>query len=213
MISCPQRLLFCLIFFVTLSTSCTMPTPVTRPRGIPTQYGEERHPGIDYEIPRGAPIIAVSDGEVVVTRIVYVTKKDKTYEFRSEDKRSHEVVPIRQPSDCEGYGVMIQHGDHFTSFYMHLSTFVVDVGQKVKRGQLIGLSGASFDGWQHLHFGLVKIGGQASKYSETYEPKDFWLGGKPGCFDPKQDYSKFSEKEITHPIACGEYARSLRRTR
>jgi murein DD-endopeptidase MepM/ murein hydrolase activator NlpD len=188
-----------------------MPTPVTRPRGIPVPYGEGRHPGIDYEIPAGTPIIAVSDGEVAATRIVYVIMKGKSYGFQSADKRSHEVVPIKQPSNCEGYGVIIQHGDHFMSGYAHLSNFFVDVGQKVRRGELIGLSGASFDGWQHLHFGLVKIGGRSSVYSDTYEPNDFWLGGKPQCFDPKQDYSKSSISEITHPIACGEHARLLKK--
>ena len=191
-------------------TSTLTPTPLTRGRGVPVDYGERKHPGFDYAIPEGTPIVAASDGEIVSTGVVYVVWKTNSYfDGRFEAKRSQEVVPIKQPSDCEGYGVEIQHGDKFTSDYLHLSNFVVDVGQKVKRGQLIGFSGASYDAWPHLHFSLVKIGGRLSKYSDNYDPDDFWLGGKPQCYDPKQDYSSFSVTEITHPIACGEYARDL----
>jgi murein DD-endopeptidase MepM/ murein hydrolase activator NlpD len=33
----------------------------------------------------------------------------------------------------------------------------------LKRGQLIGLSGASNDGLLHLHFGINKVGGSSQK--------------------------------------------------
>jgi hypothetical protein len=37
----------------------------------------------------------------------------------------------------------------------------------------------------------------------------FWLGGQAQCFDPKIDYSNYSQKEITLPIACGDYGKAL----
>jgi len=209
MIFASEKSLFSLIFFPLFLASCAIPTSVTRPHGAPVPYGEGRHPGIDYEIPIGKPIIAVSDGMVVFTGIGYMVKKGTWYEFRVEYKHSHEIVPIKQPSDCEGYFVSIQHGDEFLSVYGHLTKFFFDVGQKVKRGELIGLSGASFNAWPHLHFGIARIGGRPIRYSENYDPNKFWLGGRPRCFDPKENYSAFSAKEITHPIACGKYAKEL----
>ena len=79
---------------------------------------------------------------------------------------------------------------------------------------MIGLSGESNNygkiGYAHLHFGLCKIGrGSCENYSNSYDPKMFWLGGQPECFDPKMDYSVYSQKDITLPIACGEYAKEL----
>jgi len=85
----------------------------------------------------------------------------------------------------------------------------VKKGQSLKRGQLIGLSGASNDGVHHLHFGICKVGGSSQQYSQTYDPEKFWLAGRPKCFDPSADYSKYSQEGITLPIACGAYAKQL----
>jgi len=55
----------------------------------------------------------------------------------------------------------------------------------------------------------LKIGGSSQKYSQTYDPEKFWLDGRPKCFDPSADYSKYSQKGLTIPIACGEYEKQL----
>ena len=62
----------------------------------------------------------------------------------------------------------------------------VKKGQLLKRGQLIGFSGASNDGVHHLHFGICKVGGNSQNYSQTYDPEKFWLDGRPKCFDPER---------------------------
>lgn len=183
-----KKLFFCLTLSVLLASSCATHGPfyVGTPYGVPAPYGEGRHPGIDFDIRNGTPIIAASDGEVVY---------------------------IGEPAAKERYGdgifVEISHGEYFKSLYGHLTRIFVEKGQSLKRGQVIGLSGASNSGYQHLHFGICKVGGNCKNYSETYDPKKFWLGGRPRCFDPKVDYSFNSQKDITLPVACGEYAKEL----
>jgi len=165
------------------------PFAVDKPWGGPAPYGEGIHPGIDFGIGTGTPIIAVSDGRVNL------------------------VSAVRDPND-DGDQVVIRHGMHFLSLYAHLSKVFVRKDQFVKRGQLIALSGAS-NSWnkpdyQHLHFGICNTGGGGCRnYSNTKDPNLFWLGGQPQCFDPKMDYSTYSQKDITLPIACGDYGKAL----
>jgi len=181
-----KKLFFCLILIVFLASSCATHGPfyVGIPYGAPVSYGEGRHPGIDFDISIGTPIIACSEGEVIY---------------------------IGEPDAKERYGggifVGISHGEYFTSLYGHLTRIFVQKGQSVKRGQLIGLSGASNSGYSHLHFGICKT--HCKNYSGTYDPNKFWLGGKAQCFDPQKDYSNYSQKDITLSVACGEYAKEL----
>lgn len=152
--------------------------------GDPCAYGF--HPGIDFDINSGTPIIAISEGKVVFMR----------------------------ETDNDGDEVAIKHGKYFISNYAHLSKVFVRKYQFVKRGQLIALSGASNNYnrpyYQHLHFGICKIGaGGCRNQSQTHDPNLFWLGGQPQCFDPKMAYSFYSQKDITLPIACGDYGKAL----
>jgi len=179
------------LFYIILAIflfSCA--TPTLGPFYFGHRYGDTApygfHPGIDFEINSGTPIIAVSNGKVILLR----------------------------ETDNDGDEVVIIHGKHFISDYAHLSKIFVKKDQFVRRGQLIALSGASNNynrpNYQHLHFGICKIGsGGCRTQSQSHDPNMFWLGGQPQCFDPKMDYSAYSQKDITLPIACGDYGKDL----
>ncbi len=174
------------IFLSSCATATHGPFYIDKPYGGPAPYGEGIHPGIDFGISRGTPIIAISNGKVILIRETAI----------------------------DGDEVVVMHGKHFISLYAHLSKVLVMKGQLLKRGQLIGLSGESNSwgkpGYQHLHFAICIIGrGGCLNYSNTLDPKMFWLGGQPQCFDQKMDYFVYSQKDITLPIACGDYGKAL----
>jgi len=183
-----SRYMFCVVLAMFILSSCATHGPfyVGTPYRAPVSYGEGRHPGIDFNISVGTPIIAASDGDVIY---------------------------IGEPDPRERYGggvfVGVSHGEHFNSLYGHMTKVFVKEGESLKRGQLIGFSGASNNGYAHLHFGICKIGGGCKNFSETFDPKMFWLGGQPQCFNPTMDYSTYSQKEITIPVACEDYAKKL----
>ncbi len=83
------------------------------------------HSGTDYRAKVGEPIKAANDGVVVLV-------KDRFY---------------------SGGSVVIDHGQGIYTCYFHMSQFNVKKAQRVKKGQLIGLSGKSgrVTG-PHLHF-------------------------------------------------------------
>ena len=85
------------------------------------------HRGLDYRAKMRTPVAAINSGRVVLARPLYF----------------------------EGGCVVIDHGLGLMSIYMHLSKIQVPVGQKVRRGQIIALSGASGRATgPHLHLGV-----------------------------------------------------------
>jgi murein DD-endopeptidase MepM/ murein hydrolase activator NlpD len=90
------------------------------------------HAGIDIAAPFGAPITAAATGQVVLA-----TSAGGPY----------------------GTMIIIDHGDGIRTVYGHLSQLDVDVGQRVDRGQLIGLCGSTgFSTGPHLHFEVRQEG-------------------------------------------------------
>jgi len=84
-------------------------------RRNPFGGGWEFHSGIDFEASLGEPVRATADGTVVYAA------------YRS------------------GYGnlVIIDHGNGITTFYGHLSTISVSVGDAITRGQKVGRAGST----------------------------------------------------------------------
>jgi murein DD-endopeptidase MepM/ murein hydrolase activator NlpD len=93
-------------------------------------------------------------------------------------------------SCLSGLTIEINHGNGLLTYYGHLSRLDVSVGQSVRRGQVIGLSGSTGTATgPHLHFGVYRIGGGGpidpygwgGSYPDPY-PKDvgdLWLTGSP----------------------------------
>jgi murein DD-endopeptidase MepM/ murein hydrolase activator NlpD len=86
---------------------------------------------VDLAGPEGTPIVAARSGTVTIARY----------------------------SNSAGFYVTINHGDGFSSIYMHLTNYVVSVGQYVDQGQLIGYMGSTgISTGSHLHFGIAYNG-------------------------------------------------------
>ena len=109
---------------------CTY-TRVTSPFGYrwhPTTGEWSMHKGVDLGAAKGTPIYATRSGTVTVA----------TYHTTA------------------GNYVTINHGDGYRSTYMHMTNYVVKVGQYVKAGQLIGYVGSTGRSTgPHLHFGIL----------------------------------------------------------
>lgn len=84
------------------------------------------HKGVDFAVRSGTPIIAPADG--VVEHIAY-------------------------QANGAGRYIKLRHGGQYTTVYMHLSRSLVKVGQSVKKGQRIALSGnTGRSTGAHLHY-------------------------------------------------------------
>jgi murein DD-endopeptidase MepM/ murein hydrolase activator NlpD len=102
--------------------------------------GGRPHRGTDYNH-NNSPVLAIGDGEVIFTRSTY-NHNDAT-------------------GNSAGNYIAIVHtsstGDKYTSLYLHLSKVSVKVGDKVRRGQQIGISGnTGHSTGPHLHLEIVK---------------------------------------------------------
>lgn len=54
-----------------------------------------------------------------------------------------------------GNHVIVDHGDGYYSYYMHMSSITASVGQTVSQGQVLGLMGSTGNSTgTHLHFGI-----------------------------------------------------------
>ncbi|HOX32347.1 MAG TPA: M23 family metallopeptidase [Spirochaetales bacterium] len=90
------------------------------------------HHGIDLAVPWGSTVTGTRSGKVVAA-----LRDDPTF----------------------GNYVIISHGEGYTSYYFHLSSIQVRVGQSVAQGQPIGRVGntGAVTG-THLHFGIARRG-------------------------------------------------------
>ena len=95
-------------------------------------YGDWRfHYGVDLSAPSGTPIVATRSGTVTTA----------TY------------------SSSAGYYVTLDHGDGFSSKYLHMTHYIVGVGDTVTAGQVIGYVGSTGTSTgAHLHFSILYNG-------------------------------------------------------
>ena len=123
---------------------CPLPYyTLTSPFGMrmhPILGYERMHNGVDMACASGTPIYASRSGKVTVASY--------------------------QAGGAGNY-VSINHGDGFSSIYMHMTRYIVSVGQYVNAGQVIGYVGnTGLSKGNHLHFGI--------SYNGTYvNPMDY----------------------------------------
>ena len=177
---------FGLLVFAALLTGCATTGP-----NIISGYGSMQaaararsgaHPAIDYGGNGGASILAAADG----------------------------TVSYAAYSSLCGNGVRVWHVD-FNRFtlYCHMSELRVALGDTVKRGQVIGLLGASGEptlrtppgGFPipQLHFELAEDSRPRNDgdLAGSYDPLSITIG----CFSSEKSYPK-DRLVLTHPVTC-----------
>ena len=94
-------------------------------RADPFTAGKDFHPGIDISAPRGTKAVAPADG------VVLAVGRRGAY----------------------GLAIIIDHGNGIITRYGHLEGFKVRAGQRVRRGDVIGLVGSTGrSNAPHLHY-------------------------------------------------------------
>ena len=117
--------------------------PVTQHFGD-TFTDPKGHKGIDYALPLGTPVLAAADGIVEKAGV-----------------------------DSTGYGnvIIIRHLWNDGTVYAHLRNWSVQVGQKVKAGEIIGYSGNTGNSTgPHLHFEYRTV---CNDYKSAIDPEIF----------------------------------------
>jgi len=116
---------------------------------VSAPYGNRMHPikkkvifhrGVDIAAPKGTPIYAVADG--VINKLQTKHIEGKAY----------------------GRFIIIEHEGKLASLYSQMDSYAVSLGQKVKKGDVIGYVGSSgISTGPHIHFEIKKDG-------ETIDP-------------------------------------------
>ncbi len=97
----------------------------------PIYKTRKMHYGMDFTAPEGTDVYATGKGKVVK-----VQKTERGY----------------------GYNIVVDHGFGFKSRYAHLSKMLVKKGDKVNRGDVIGLVGnTGLSTAPHLHYEVIKV--------------------------------------------------------
>ena len=120
-----------------LLTGCGLPrwpmrAPLTSPYGLRTLGTRlDMHHGVDLGVPIGTDVHAMTGGR----------------------------VSLAGPMSGYGLAVMIEHGGGWVTLYGHLDRVDVAVGDRVRAGQRVGLSGnTGLSTAPHLHFEVRRFG-------------------------------------------------------
>ncbi|HEY3276439.1 MAG TPA: M23 family metallopeptidase [Syntrophorhabdaceae bacterium] len=104
-------------------------------REHPISGNTAQHTGIDIRAPVGTPVKATADG----------------------------IVSFSSWHNDSGHIIVLEHGRGFTTAYAHNKANYVKVGQRVKRGEMIAVSGSTgTTTGPHLHYEVWKNGGHVN---------------------------------------------------
>lgn len=109
-----------------------MSAPLTSPYGLRTLGSKiDMHHGVDLGVAIGTPVHAMAGG----------------------------TVTVAGPKSGYGFAVMIDHGFGWVTLYGHLDRVEVNVGERVRAGERVGLSGnTGLSTAPHLHFEVRRFG-------------------------------------------------------
>lgn len=126
------------------------------------------HNGVDYKTGAGMPILAVAPGKVV-------------YRYYNTDGSQGTVDS----------GLIIDHGNGYTTSYWHMDPIKVNNGDVISAGQEIGLSGnIGRSSGPHLHFGL-----KLAATGKSVDPYGWW--SPDGRKDPWGDSVWMWKSDLT----------------
>ncbi len=109
-------------------------------RADPFTGADQMHTGIDIKAPTGTPVIATADG--TVTKANY------------------------QPNGY-GYNLVLEHADGYSTRYAQMESYIVQKGDKVEQGEVIGYVGSSGRSvGPHLHYAI-------SRHEKYVDPEDY----------------------------------------
>lgn len=165
-------------------------------RPSPVAGASTNHDAIDVYLPEGTPIVSAEEGTVIAASV----------------------------DSAGGLFIKIKHDNGYETWYWHLSSHGVSAGERVTRGQQIGLSGnTGLSTGPHLHFGVFDPSGRAvdplpllgQEDNATHlVVKEVSLAGSgvyaaplsPGTYRFSQDFGRtsFSSFHNGIDIACGE---------
>lgn len=167
-------------------------TPVSLPPEAPTisqRYLPDDppsipgHKGFDMLVPYRTPVIAAAEGVVarVSTSLLY----------------GRQILLDHARGDA-GYRIQTR--------YFHLTEQVVGAGEPVRRGQLLGYSGATGMAgvYPHLHFEVHRLDeGEPAAAAGYLDPQLFWVDGvgRVTCYDAARDFDP-EPVRLTYPVPC-----------
>jgi murein DD-endopeptidase MepM/ murein hydrolase activator NlpD len=144
-------------------------------RGTRFLFGQEGHHGWDWTLPRGTPVVAVADGEVLHAGPVEPFYCPLPGFGREVAGQLAVVLEVRAPD-----------GTRFRVGYHHLDRVDVQAGERVWGGRQVGLSGnTGCSLGPHLHLDVVRLDGTNS--------------GQPALVDPFGWEAPFPDPWAEHP--------------
>jgi murein DD-endopeptidase MepM/ murein hydrolase activator NlpD len=138
------------------------------------------HHGVEFQNAFGTPVYAAGEGEVILA---------------GTDKE----IKLSPWNEFYGNVIIIRHANELYTLYAHLSTILVQVGDAVNMGDMIGEVGDTGAATgSHLHF-EVREGGDYTDYFSTENPV-FWLIPHQGTGTLSITLKMQDEQNIERPL-------------
>lgn len=151
-----------------------------------THQSDQDRFAVDFPMPVGTPVVAARHGIVAAME----TRQTEGGKWAGMKEKANYVI--------------LRHRDGTLTEYGHLSPGkVVEIGQWVPEGELIGYSGnTGYSGGPHLHFNFYRIRQLASGMIEKESlPVSFYVGDPPVEVAPRQ-----------HLVVTADYSPAVERT-